>query len=50
MVEVVDEVETLVYMSLSMNSLFKKRIGKSMSVSIKKRTIERDMPTLRRLI
>ena len=50
MVGTMDEVELLVSMSLSMEGLFKKRIGKSMLVSIKKRTIERSMLTLRRLI
>ena len=40
MVEAMDEVEISMYMSLSMKALFWKRIGKSMLVSIKKRTIE----------
>lgn len=50
MVEVVDEAEPSMYMSLSTKGLFKKRIGKSMSVSIRRRTVVSNMPTLRRLI
>ena len=49
MVEVVDEAETPVYMSLSMKALIRKRVGKSMLVSIRKRTIERNRVTQRRL-
>ena len=49
MVEVVDEAETSTYMSLFMEGLFKKGIGKSMSVSIRKRILESSKPTLRRL-
>ena len=46
----VDMAELSVSMSLSMEGLFKKRIGKSMLIRIRKRAIERSMLTLRRLI
>ena len=49
MVEVMDEAEKLMYMSLSMKALIRKRIGDSMLVSSRKRTIESSKPTLRRL-
>ena len=49
MVEVVDEVETSMYMSLSMKALIRKRIGEIMSVSIRKRTVESSRLTLRKL-
>ena len=45
-----DEVETSVYMSLFMKSLFTNRIEKIVSVSIEKRTIESNRLSLRRLI
>ena len=45
MVEVMDEAETSVYMSLYMKALIKERVGMSMLVSIRKRTVESSRPT-----
>ena len=45
-----DEAKLLVSMSLFIEGLFRKRIGKSMSVSIRRMIIESSMLTLRRLI
>ena len=50
MVEAIDEVETSVYMSLSMKALIRKKVGKNMLVSIGKRTVESNKSTQRRLI
>jgi hypothetical protein len=47
-VEVMGEAETLVFISFPMEALFRKRIGKSNSVSIRKRTIESSRLTQRR--
>ena len=45
MVEAIDETDTSVHISLVMEALFKKRIEKSILVSMRKRTIERNRPT-----